>query len=385
MSAWHTYFLAVILLAVVESTSDGAVIELRDQAAIGQKGMIELGDVAQIVDADAEFVERLKHLPLTPAPAAGRSVRLPFEEIRSRLQAHGVNLAEVEFRGQLSTEVRAEEARPVHVPDERALKTQTRASLVTRSRPRQIPPSQIEEDKAREILTDAFRRAFRTGPLEAQGWRIRCEAESQDVRRVKAMYSEEIHFREGRVSPGTSQKLTAWWEDAAGETVEITVGVMIERTPQVLSVKQNLPTGAILRPDDLAWINADEETAGVTRIADVIGKQAARNLRAGQPLKMTDVASVPLIRANDIVTVSVQRSGVTVRRTFKALSTGAMDETVNLSAIDDPRIRIQAVVTGYHEASLSVDTEPQSRVAPQRGGYIEYVTPTTVTGAGGVP
>ena len=39
------------------------------------------------------------HCTPTGAPAAGRSQRLPFDEVRQRLQAHGVNLAQLQFPG----------------------------------------------------------------------------------------------------------------------------------------------------------------------------------------------------------------------------------------------------------------------------------------------
>ncbi|MDX1969144.1 MAG: flagellar basal body P-ring formation chaperone FlgA [Planctomycetaceae bacterium] len=369
-----------VLFAVVGATCDAAIVELRDQATITQRGMIELGDVAQVSDADPLIVQRLQQITLSPAPLAGRSVRLSFEDIRSRMQAQGVNLAEIEFRGQLSTEVHngsdsvspRAESRPSEPP----------APLKVRSRSRQIPPSKFEEAKAQEILSTAFRRAFRTGALESQGWRVRCEAESEHARRVAALYPEEIHFRESQIVPGAPQMVTAWWENSQGEIIETIVQVTIEQTPQVLSVKQNLPMGAILRPDDLAWVAAPDHTSGLTRVADVIGKQTSRTVRAGQPLQMGDLTTVPLIRSNDIVTVTVRQGGVTVRRSFKALSAGGLDETVNLSAIDDPRIRIQAVVTGYHEASLSPAPELSRREAPSRNRLTESPAPISLSRAG---
>ncbi len=379
----HRCILSFLLFAAGASTGDAAVVELREQASITQKGMIELADVAQIIDADPLVVQRLQRLALSPAPAAGRTLRLSFEDIRSRLQAHGVNLAEIEFRGQLSTEVRSAGVPLGQLPGSGPVKPL--APVRTRSRVRQTPPSQFEEAKATEILTTAFRRAFRTSPLEAQRWRVRCVADSQEARRVAALYADEIHFRESQIAPGSPQTVTAWWEDARGEFVEILVQVTIEQTAQVLSVKQNLPVGAILRPDDLAWTDAPDNTSGLTRISDVIGKQTSRNIRAGQPLQLTDLTTVPLIRSNDIVTVTARQGGVTVRRSFKALSSGGLDETVNLSAIDDPRIRIQAVVTGFHEASLSPEANLTGRDPQPRGRVLDSAAPLSLSHAGAAP
>lgn len=376
----HCYVSSFVLLTVVATTCDAAIVEMRDQATIIQRGIIELGDVAQVSDADPLIVQRLQRIALSPAPAAGRSVRLSFEEIRSRLQAQGVNLAEIEFRGQLSTQVHSGSA-PVS-PQAGSKPFEPPAPLKVRLRSRQTPPSKFEEAKAQEVLSTAFRRAFRTGALESQGWRVRCETESEHARRVAALYPEEIHFKESKIVPGAPQMVSAWWENSQGEIIEIVVQVTVEQAPQVLSVKQNLPMGAILRPDDLAWVEAPDHTSGLTRIADVIGKQTSRNVRVGQPLQVGDLTTVPLIRSNDIVTVTVRQGGVTVRRSFKALSAGGLDETVNLSAIDDPRIRIQAIVTGYHEASLSSDADLSRRDAQSRNSLTESPAPISLSRAG---
>ena len=72
----------------------------------------------------------------------------------------------------------------------------------------------------------------------------------------------------------------------------------------------------------------------MTRLGDALGKETTRPLRAGQPITTADVVRVPLVRTNDIVTVVVRRPGIAVRRQCKALSTGSLDDTVTLVALD---------------------------------------------------
>jgi hypothetical protein len=81
---------------------------------------------------------------------------------------------------------------------------------------------------------------------------------------------------------------------------------------------------------------------------------------------------VPLVRANDIVTVQVVRPGIVVRRMFKSSNAGALHDTVSLVAVDDPRLKVQAIVTGYHEATMLDPAAPPrtSATPPTTGGEV---------------
>jgi flagella basal body P-ring formation protein FlgA len=60
---------------------------------------------------------------------------------------------------------------------------------------------------------------------------------------------------------------------------------------------------------------------------------------------------VPLVRANDVVTVYSRVGGVSVRTLMKAREDGALGEAVALTSLD-ARGRVLARVTGYHEAEV---------------------------------
>jgi flagella basal body P-ring formation protein FlgA len=332
----------IIVVLSLPLTCAAAVIEVRDHVTVRVNALIRLKDVARITDVDPIKAAALGEITLSPAPAAGRSQRMPFEDLRSRLQAHGVNLAEIEFRGQAVTTVTT--ASP---PPERP------AAPVA---PRPVSPkpvNRMQQEQADERVEKAVQRVFRLNAVAASlPLRVSCECDPDDVPLILATAADDIRFAEPQIQVGSRQAVTAHWEDAEGRLQSSIVQVSVDLAPRRLAVRHAIPSGYPLQPDDLEWVVGDEAPNAVTRLADAIGKETTRTLRAGQLLETEMLATVPLVRANDIVTVQVRRPGVTVRRMFKASSTGALNDTVTLVAVDDPRLRVQAVVTGFHEATL---------------------------------
>ncbi len=362
----------LLLLASFANLASGAVIELRADVQVEPSSLVLLGQVATIHAADQAEQQRLERLVMSPAPAAGRTLRVTHDDVRIRLQGAGINLATIEYRGRSTTAIRAVARPPLPTEvtplDASTGKSASRSVSMT-------PPSSREITAAAEHVAKVFRRAFRLEGAAFAEQQVTCELAPADVRTVLNVPVEQLRFRESQFDPEAAVPLTLWWTDAEGATHDIPVRVSLTTVPQVLAVRQALPIGAVLKPDDLTWVPADENTPGIPRIADAIGQEVTRSLRAGQRLRPEDLRPIDLVHSNDLVTVVVRRSGIVVKRTFKALSSGALHETVNLVAIDDPRLRIQGVVTGVQQASVSGEPlEPRNQYQDERG--VVPLTPT---------
>ncbi|HET6424231.1 MAG TPA: flagellar basal body P-ring formation chaperone FlgA [Planctomycetaceae bacterium] len=344
--------IALSWLLTLASLGEAGVIELRDRVTVTAGSVVLLGDIAEIVDHDQRRSEALRGLPLGPAPATGRSMSISYDDVRQKLQARGENLAAIEFRGQRQVIVTTAglKAEPPVKPVSIAKPVVEAPTAVA---PRTPPVTEADIRRAEALLVGVLQRSFK--PTESGSTvDFGCKLDPNDVPRLLRCRAEQIHFVAAPLRSDSPTTLTAWWVDlASGERQEIAVSVSISPRPQRLAVRHAVPKGFVLRPEDLTWVDADKDDAGLTLLGDAIGKETARNLRAGHPLTANDVASVPLMRTNDIVSVIVRRPGISVRREFKALSSAAMNETVSLVALNDPRLRIQATVTGYREATLS--------------------------------
>lgn len=374
-----------LLCLSLESCASAAVIELLDRATVEAATVIRLKDVARVADADAEKRSHLEDIILSPAPLAGRTTRLTYDDIRGRLLAHGVNLTHIEMRGRSQVLVtgHATGQPKVSAPQETKAQQETKPRVVAEPFPVSPPRiSELEHRRANELLVWAFRRDYQPLTVPPEALLVRCECQRNDVPKVLAASRELIRFNQPQLSAGGPHAISAWWPLPDGQHEVIPVQVWLETAPQVLALKHPVPKGYVLHEEDLVWMTVNEHVAGLTRIADVVGKETTRALRPGQALQAGDLAAVPLVRAGEIVTVSVRRPGMVVRRHFKAVTAGGLHETVTLTPLDDPRVKVQAVVTGYHEAvlgsvPLESPTNPQSATATR--------VPASAVSQGGLP
>jgi flagella basal body P-ring formation protein FlgA len=343
----------IIVLLMFPLTLSAAVIDVRERVTVEEGALLRLKDVARVTDADPVKAAALGEITLMPAPASGRSQRLAFDELRTRLQAHGVNLAELEFLGQQATTI-ATNPPPMSRPP-RIETTKPTPPLMAK------PSTKLQQGQADQLMQTAVQRAFRLTAAEALPVRVSCTCEAHDVPLILATTADRIRFAERQLPVGTPQALTAQWSTADGTTQSAVVQVFVDLAPRRLAVRHPIPAGYPLQADDLEWVTGDVDPQAVTQLTDAVGKETTRTLKAGMQLSADMLTNTPLVRTNDIVTVQVRRPGVAVRRMFKALSAGALHDTVTLVAVDDPRLRMQGVVTGYHEATVI-----EQPVAPSR-------------------
>jgi flagella basal body P-ring formation protein FlgA len=330
----------------------GAVIDLRERATVLSAGMVTLGDLADVRDADPQRAAALREFTLFPAPAAGRSIRFTYEDLRQHLLARGENLISIELRGRRAVTVTGVVDTPPPMP------VAMKSPLVERPA---IPVRVSDGDrrKAELLMTAALERAFQPrGPVPSL--KIRCSLEAEAVSPVLGCSPEQIHFEAARIEGTGPHALTAWWHTETGERIRVPVTAEFHVQKQTLVLKQAIAKGTILQPEDLEWVDVADEQAESLKLADVLGKEAARPLRSGHRVTAADLVTVPLVRANDIVTLVVRKPGIAVRRPGKALGAGGLHETVMVVALDDPRIRFPAVVTGYHEVTINFVTEEPS-------------------------
>lgn len=343
---------------------DAGVIELRERVTVPPGSVMRLGDLAAIHETDERRATSLRDLPMGPAPAAGRTLPVSYDEIRQKLQARGENLTTIEFRGQRQVVVTAAATTPVVAAKTADVvpKPVIEKPFRTSPPPRPKAVSESEQRRAEALLATVLERVFKPAEV-GTNVDFECEIAPSDAERIVRCRPEELHFSSAALRSDAATPLTVWWVDArTEERQEAEVRVKIKPRPQRLAVRYTTPKGFPLRPDDLMWVDAVEDQVGLEHLGDVIGKETTRSLRAGQALAAGDVVDVPMMRANDIVTVIVRRPGISVRREFKALTPGAMNDTVSLVALNDSRLRVQAIVTGYREATMA-DSGPDANAS----------------------
>jgi flagella basal body P-ring formation protein FlgA len=125
----------------------------------------------------------------------------------------------------------------------------------------------------------------------------------------------------------------------------------------VLTWTRNIAAGEIVRPEDLVWGKAALAPADAPDDADaVVGLAARRALRAGGAVAARDVAAPLVVKANEIVTLTYENEGISLAMQAKALSGGAVGETISVQNVTSKKT-VQAVVVGPGQAAVGPAAE----------------------------
>lgn len=122
-----------------------------------------------------------------------------------------------------------------------------------------------------------------------------------------------------------------------------------------------LRAGAVLTEGDLvpgAVADAQLRAGIVTRSEDLVGKQVKRSLSAGQPIRLFDVKEPDLVRKGELVSLTLERNGLTIAVVGRALESGPRDAVVRVQNVAS-KLVVQGSVSGQSAVSV------QSLLAPK--------------------
>ncbi len=297
-----------------------------------------LRDVATVSASDPAVMTRLEHVVLAPAPAPGRRMRLDFAEIRSRLEASGVPANELNYSGSSVVVVASADVRlPLKVtPHE-----------MPKARP--VAPGQIK--RAEQIMTEAVRRSMRERHTEKPSMFVEVMVDPSDARTV--LTSAAKGFEVGAVNPKSTepQVVQVAYQDAQGQPARLQVHCIVAERPQVPVLAHSVSRGDVIHESDLAWLPVDSTNGMLTRLDEIVDKEAKRSLHGNEPIKADDVRKVPLVRANDIVTGIWHSGGIRITGQFKAKGDGGLGDVITIVKLTG-QDKLTARVTDVHEAEI---------------------------------
>lgn len=120
----------------------------------------------------------------------------------------------------------------------------------------------------------------------------------------------------------------------------------------VLTWARNVSAGEVIQPADLVWGKAALAPGDAPNDPDMmVGQVARRALRAGAAVAGHDVSALQAVKANEAVTLTFNSEGVSLALQAKALTGGAVGETINVQNVTSKKI-VQAVVIGPGQAAV---------------------------------
>lgn len=124
---------------------------------------------------------------------------------------------------------------------------------------------------------------------------------------------------------------------------------------QYLRAKEDLLNGHVITAKDLELAEADLSDVArnvALEVNQVVGMQVSRSIRAGSPIRLTQLRPVIVVKRMAFVVVSTTGSGFAIKSEGQALENGAINQTIKVR-ISKNRI-IQALVVGPNRLLVTI-------------------------------
>jgi flagella basal body P-ring formation protein FlgA len=210
--------------------------------------------------------------------------------------------------------------------------------------------------RAEKVLTQSVRQSLRSKSREASKWFLDVVVDPSDAPIVLAGATEGFEF--GAIDPTNvnPQNVDVHGFDSQGRSVRFQIQCVVSEKPQVPVLSRSMSSGEVIREDDLGWKQVDNTEGLLTKVEEIVGKEAKKGLHADDPLRADDVRTIPLVRSNDIVTGIWQKGGIRIMEQFKAKSDGGKGDVITLIQLTG-REQVLGKVVDVHEAMIvSADT-----------------------------
>jgi len=296
--------------------------------------VVTLADVVSLSGLSADVRKAAESARICDAPEPGRDVEVTIGQIRRALPAAGLNPARVCLAGAARCRV----TRPASVG------TARNAEKTGRKRPDSSDDNAWPEGCLAEAIRRYFdqRLAYLGGTVEVR-FSPACKA-------ALSIRGDDLKFK---IYPRSSAvlglvSLEVEVTDARGRSRLIPVVAEVSLLREVVVARRAINRGAVIRQQD---VRLEErrfnrlERIGLTDLAAAIGQQARRYIARGEMITARDIRPRPLVRRGEYVTVWLERAGLTLRASAKALQDGTYGQRIEVRAEPGGQV-YTAVVTG---------------------------------------
>ncbi len=330
----------VVSPATRAADSDVQRLKLRPYATI-YGDTVRLGDVLLLTDVDEQVVTRIESAPIFPAQHGFKSVTVTHEQIVTRLDELGVNLARVLISGATSCRVKLEaEATPEASGTNEAPLLRERRETSTSGHTLRTLLTNYARNELHQLGGDVELRFERGGEelleLTNPPWDFR----------INATGSSKLGLREFRVvlrRDGHVQRTAHVYAD-------------VRLTREVVVAKRPLSIGNHIRRNDVHLekrVFNDDSRIGLTSLDEAIGQQVKDFVPKDEMLTPSDVKNVDLVQRSRPVTVVGDNGGVQLRLSGVALDAGSYGDTVRVRLGDRKhRQTLRGIVSGLGTVRL---------------------------------
>lgn len=323
-----TIRIALLAAILVAATSTAALAQVRDDAIatpVLRASVAVSGDVVRIGDV-IDNAGSAAQIAIYRAPDLGTTGALPTAQVIAALRAHqviGVNTGELR-EIQVTRLARTLEARDIELQVARALDRRNGlgdAANLSLTFDRDVQDLQLDVSN--------------TGAIQPISARFDSRSSRFDV---------TLEIANDNAATPTRLRFT-------GSAVEMTEAAVLTR---------NVERNEILKASDVAVERRPKAEVGNDAAPRdrAVGMQSRRPLRAGQPVKIADLAKPDLVQRDQSVTLIYETPGLYLTIRGKALENGTDGDVVSVLNLQSKRT-VSGVVTGRGQISV---TPPTPRV-----------------------
>jgi flagella basal body P-ring formation protein FlgA len=153
-------------------------------------------------------------------------------------------------------------------------------------------------------------------------------------------------------------------------------------TVEAAVLTRNVERNEVLKSSDLTTERRPKAEVGGEPAArnQAVGMQMRKQLRAGQALKVADLAKPDLVQRDDNVTLIYESTGLYLTMRGKALENGTEGDTVNVLNLQSKR-NVYGVVVGRGQVAISIATPrlPAATDTSATVGAAETAAPVSIT------
>ena len=306
------YAAAVLLLFATSGVTGAAELQLRAECRAA-KGLVTLGDIAEVFTQDAAEADGLRQIDLMPAPPPGESRTLRLREIQDLLSVRGINLAKHRFSG----------ASQVALSSEATARTQAAA-----------PDRPVAIARFENLAKTAIARYLKGRAGDGVEMDVTL---SDEQARAISQASGELHV-EGGASPWHGKQQFLITAPSASGPQRVAIEALVKLPPSIVVATATLPRGTILRASDVR-LQPGKPAEGKAQVYqtldDVIGKETTRPIAPDQILDDQIVRRPVLVKRGEIVTVHARSGALDVRTTARARDDGGVGDVITVESISD--------------------------------------------------
>ncbi len=297
-----------------------------------EKNVVELDDVADLSGSEA-ILQKIRNLPLGPAPARGSRQTWLREDILVLLKLRGIDEKYIRWAGDEACQV----VRMDTMPPDKAIEYT----------PSDVSPQTIS--MAERTVASVIDGYLKSKSVDAASWTIK-PIISNDYAKLLSQ-KRLIKGITGGVEPWTGEQqfdlliLTPHGEQS------FQINAIVNVPTMVWGATGPLAKGRVIVESDLKLVRltsamkASDENCFFDA-AGLIGKELRRSISTGQPILRTDAGPVRTIQARDQVEIQVVAGSVVVQTAGRAVQSGGVDDVIEVEIIGSKKRLAARVIQG---------------------------------------